>query len=99
MSVPASLCPLVYCFKEYFVHTQKVTEVGVEHAKESSLLPGNRAKNRYTNILSYDHSRVKLSMIDDDPCSDYINACYIPVQMCGVYFITLFHISVLLEYM
>eukprot|EP00731_Ephydatia_muelleri_P029842 Em0021g365a len=57
---------------------EKVTEVGVEHSKESSLLPDNRAKNRYTNILAYDHSRVKLSTIDDDPCSDYINACYIP---------------------
>lgn len=63
---------------------QKVTEVGVEHSKESSLLPDNRAKNRYTNILAYDHSRVKLSTIDDDPCSDYINACYIPVCTCSI---------------
>ena len=29
---------------------------------------------------SDDHSRVKLSYIDDDPGSDYINANYMPVS-------------------
>ncbi|CAL1577606.1 unnamed protein product [Knipowitschia caucasica] len=37
----------------------------------------NREKNRYPNILPYDHSRVVLSHIDGHPCSDYINASYI----------------------
>ncbi|KAI6184291.1 Protein-tyrosine-phosphatase [Aphelenchoides bicaudatus] len=37
----------------------------------------NRAKNRFTNILPYDHSRVKLIAVDDDTGSDYINASYI----------------------
>ena len=59
---------------------QKVTEVGLDHSKEASLMAENRAKNRYTNILAYDHSRVKLSYVDDDPGSDYINASYIPVS-------------------
>jgi protein tyrosine phosphatase len=68
---PASLLPS---------YPQRVTEIGLEHAKEASLMAENRAKNRYTNILAYDHSRVKLSFVDDEPGSDYINASYIPVS-------------------
>uniref|UniRef100_A0A674GIH6 protein-tyrosine-phosphatase n=1 Tax=Taeniopygia guttata TaxID=59729 RepID=A0A674GIH6_TAEGU len=37
----------------------------------------NRNKNRYGNIISYDHSRVRLQLLDGDPHSDYINANYI----------------------
>ena len=61
-----------------------MTEIGLEHAKEASLMAENRAKNRYTNILAYDHSRVKLSFVDDEPGSDYINASYIPVRTMSV---------------
>ncbi|CAB3244619.1 unnamed protein product [Arctia plantaginis] len=44
------------------------------HAK----LPSNLAKNRYTDVLCYDHSRVLLSQTDpDDPTTDYINANYV----------------------
>ncbi|GAB1604726.1 receptor-type tyrosine-protein phosphatase C-like [Argonauta hians] len=38
---------------------------------------GNKKKNRFLNILPFDHSRVKIEFIDDDPYSDYINANYI----------------------
>ncbi|VDK47267.1 unnamed protein product [Anisakis simplex] len=38
----------------------------------------NRAKNRFTNVLPYDHSRVKLLSLDDEDGSDYVNASYIP---------------------
>lgn len=37
----------------------------------------NLAKNRYTDVLCYDHSRVILSQIDDDVTSDYINANFV----------------------
>ncbi|XP_076067849.1 uncharacterized protein LOC143040605 isoform X2 [Oratosquilla oratoria] len=41
----------------------------------------NRKKNRYRNNLPYDQTRVRLSIIDNDPYSDYINANHI--QGCG----------------
>ncbi|XP_067667631.1 receptor-type tyrosine-protein phosphatase kappa-like [Haliotis asinina] len=40
-------------------------------------LPENTAKNRYRNVLAYDHCRVKLTPIPNMPGSDYINASYI----------------------
>uniref|UniRef100_A0A7N4PHG3 protein-tyrosine-phosphatase n=1 Tax=Sarcophilus harrisii TaxID=9305 RepID=A0A7N4PHG3_SARHA len=60
--------------KEY----EDLKEVGRNQSCDTALLPENRGKNRYNNILPYDTTRVKLSNVDDDPCSDYINASYIP---------------------
>ncbi|XP_073989269.1 protein tyrosine phosphatase Meg2 [Rhodnius prolixus] len=42
-----------------------------------SKMKQNQAKNRYTDVLCYDHSRVLLSVIDDDPTTDYINANFV----------------------
>ncbi|XP_077864611.1 receptor-type tyrosine-protein phosphatase mu-like, partial [Saccoglossus kowalevskii] len=49
------------------------TEIPYEAAK----IPENKSKNRFRNVLSYDHSRVVLDVINGDPNSDYINANYI----------------------
>ncbi|KAJ8040627.1 Receptor-type tyrosine-protein phosphatase T [Holothuria leucospilota] len=37
----------------------------------------NIKKNRFKNIVTYDHSRVKLPIINNDSSSDYYNASYI----------------------
>lgn len=55
----------------------ELKEVGKDQTTEASLLTANRGKNRYTNILAYDKTRVKLGATDDDPGSDYINANFI----------------------
>uniref|UniRef100_A0A8C8HBI1 protein-tyrosine-phosphatase n=1 Tax=Oncorhynchus tshawytscha TaxID=74940 RepID=A0A8C8HBI1_ONCTS len=57
---------------------EDLKDVGRNQPLDTALLPENRGKNRYNNILPYDLTRVKLSYVDDDPCSDYINASYIP---------------------
>uniref|UniRef100_A0A3B3ZWE5 protein-tyrosine-phosphatase n=1 Tax=Periophthalmus magnuspinnatus TaxID=409849 RepID=A0A3B3ZWE5_9GOBI len=57
---------------------EDLKDVGRNQPLDTALLPENRGKNRYNNILPYDSTRVKLSHTDDDPSSDYINASYIP---------------------
>nr|XP_039262864.1 receptor-type tyrosine-protein phosphatase beta-like isoform X4 [Styela clava] len=52
--------------------------VGRDQSSNAAVLAENRGKNRYTNILPYDATRVKLDGVDDDPGSDYINANFIP---------------------
>lgn len=42
-----------------------------------ALLSTNTIKNRYINILPYEHTRVPLSLLPDSPDSDYINASYV----------------------
>uniref|UniRef100_A0A8B9C7Q7 Receptor-type tyrosine-protein phosphatase C n=1 Tax=Anser brachyrhynchus TaxID=132585 RepID=A0A8B9C7Q7_9AVES len=49
------------------------TKFSIREAKKSH----NQNKNRYIDILPYDHNRVELSEIPGDPGSDYINASHI----------------------
>ncbi|KAJ0179625.1 hypothetical protein K1T71_005337 [Dendrolimus kikuchii] len=62
-------------FSEEF---EELKHVGREQPCTAADLPVNRPKNRFTNILPYDHSRYKLQPVDDEEGSDYINANYVP---------------------
>lgn len=66
-----------YRFSEEF---EELKHIGREQPCTAADLPCNRPKNRFTNILPYDHSRFKLQPVDDEEGSDYINANYVPVS-------------------
>lgn len=57
---------------------EQLKYIGADKTVKAADLPVNRPKNRFTNIVPYDHSRVKLLPTDDEEGSDYINANYIP---------------------
>ncbi|XP_073670509.1 protein tyrosine phosphatase receptor type Db isoform X2 [Paramisgurnus dabryanus] len=50
---------------------------GQQFSWEHSNLEINKPKNRYANVIAYDHTRVQISNTDGVPGSDYINANYI----------------------
>ncbi|KAF7694166.1 receptor-type tyrosine-protein phosphatase beta [Silurus meridionalis] len=64
-----------YLLSEEF---EDLKDVGRNQTLDAARLPENRCKNRYNNILPYDATRVKLSCLEDDPSSDYINASFMP---------------------
>ncbi|XP_033737517.1 receptor-type tyrosine-protein phosphatase delta-like isoform X8 [Pecten maximus] len=51
-------------------------EPGQQFTWDNSNYEVNKPKNRYANVIAYDHSRVILQPIDSVPGSDYVNANY-----------------------
>ncbi|XP_077100377.1 receptor-type tyrosine-protein phosphatase H-like isoform X2 [Siphateles boraxobius] len=56
---------------------EDLSSVGIEQSSSAATLPENKDKNRFSNVLPYDSSRVHLTVEDEDDC-DYINANYMP---------------------
>ncbi|XP_044176026.1 receptor-type tyrosine-protein phosphatase S-like [Acropora millepora] len=60
----------------YMIEFNKL-DSGQDYESNVALLPENKQKNRYANIIAYDHSRVALTTVDGIEGSDYINASII----------------------
>uniref|UniRef100_A0A672MBG1 Receptor-type tyrosine-protein phosphatase F n=1 Tax=Sinocyclocheilus grahami TaxID=75366 RepID=A0A672MBG1_SINGR len=61
----------------HFSQEYESVDPGQQFTWENSNLEVNKPKNRYANVIAYDHSRVVLIPIDGVPGSDYINGNYI----------------------
>ncbi|XP_056606926.1 protein tyrosine phosphatase receptor type Fa isoform X12 [Triplophysa dalaica] len=81
---PVSVCALAdhierlkandgLCFSQEY----ESVDPGQQFTWENSNLEVNKPKNRYANVIAYDHSRVVLNPIDGVPGSDYINGNYV----------------------
>uniref|UniRef100_A0A674MD50 protein-tyrosine-phosphatase n=1 Tax=Takifugu rubripes TaxID=31033 RepID=A0A674MD50_TAKRU len=66
-------CGQGYGFKEEYEALAEGPTAPWETAKKDA----NQSKNRCGNIIAYDHSRVRLQLLDGNLHSDYINANYI----------------------
>uniref|UniRef100_A0A8C8JP11 Receptor-type tyrosine-protein phosphatase kappa n=1 Tax=Oncorhynchus tshawytscha TaxID=74940 RepID=A0A8C8JP11_ONCTS len=69
-------CAEGYGFKEEYESFFEGQSAPWDSAKKDE----NRMKNRYGNIIAYDHSRVRLQAIEGEQSSDYINANYVDVR-------------------
>uniref|UniRef100_A0AAQ4PAG4 protein-tyrosine-phosphatase n=1 Tax=Gasterosteus aculeatus aculeatus TaxID=481459 RepID=A0AAQ4PAG4_GASAC len=66
-------CAEGYGFKEEYESFFEGQSAPWDSAKKDE----NRMKNRYGNIIAYDHSRVRLQTLEGEQSSDYINANYV----------------------
>ncbi|XP_022110482.1 tyrosine-protein phosphatase 10D-like [Acanthaster planci] len=66
-----------HCHYGFSKEYEAVMKVGRKLTTNAAVLAANVSKNRYTNILPFDRTRVMLSPVDDVEGSDYINANYI----------------------
>ncbi|RLU19008.1 hypothetical protein DMN91_009366 [Ooceraea biroi] len=100
--MPGSPVPAPFTRKKFISHCQQLIDnpgklsnefrllqtlsVDLQMPTNTACLQANRKKNRYSDILPYDFSRVKLEVIDNDPNTDYINASFIRASiLCDGY--------------
>ncbi|KAF7487075.1 hypothetical protein GHT09_000443 [Marmota monax] len=69
-----------HAHEAFFQEFEELKEVGREQPRLEAEHPANTTKNRYPHVLPYDHSRVRLTPLEGEPHSDYINANFIPVR-------------------
>lgn len=62
---------------EEFYYLDDITK-SKDHHKKLYKATSVREFNRYTDILTYDDSRVKFAEVED---TDYINACFVDVSL------------------
>ncbi|XP_073740719.1 receptor-type tyrosine-protein phosphatase V-like isoform X7 [Callorhinus ursinus] len=67
-----------HAHQAFFQEFEELKEVGKEQPRLEAEHPANATKNRYPHVLPYDHSRVRLTQLEGEPHSDYINANFIP---------------------
>ncbi|XP_015339328.2 receptor-type tyrosine-protein phosphatase V-like isoform X1 [Marmota marmota marmota] len=67
-----------HAHEAFFQEFEELKEVGREQPRLEAEHPANTTKNRYPHVLPYDHSRVRLTPLEGEPHSDYINANFIP---------------------
>ena len=74
-------------FSKEYEEIQRYCSKTLKTSHEHSSHIDNKCKNRYLNIVAYDHSRVKLlPVVGQKKTSDYINANYIDgFQKCNAY--------------
>uniref|UniRef100_A0A8B9LS79 Receptor-type tyrosine-protein phosphatase F n=1 Tax=Astyanax mexicanus TaxID=7994 RepID=A0A8B9LS79_ASTMX len=75
-SVTSSSDTLIKLTAQQYVQEYSI-DPGQQFTWENSNMEVNKPKNRYANVIAYDHSRVILTSVDAVPGSDYINANYI----------------------
>uniref|UniRef100_UPI00358EB0F1 receptor-type tyrosine-protein phosphatase C n=1 Tax=Myxine glutinosa TaxID=7769 RepID=UPI00358EB0F1 len=64
-------------FKTFQQEFESIPRVWKSNPSKEAQQPYNNGKNRYSDILPYDHNRVRLVSNGGKPGSDYINASYI----------------------
>lgn len=69
-------------YREEFELLNRFDQSETAYTTQAGSMEENKWKNRYKNILPYDHSRVHLKGVNSkDPGRDYINANYINVDL------------------